>query len=227
VKDWSMLPTQWVRNNELHHFRWKGNAGPAGVAALIVLIVLSHSTDDEGISRQTYDEICKKANLSRGLASAGLKKLESLQLIKRERVPRSTTMILNYGKTPFGKLPAKGLYSNGCIDAFSFFSLRKRVELDALKLYLLVVAFRDDAQNVTRISYDKITERTGIERARIKAAVSFLISVNMLHLEREESSNNNYASANIYRLAHLYSYRHMGTLGRSGLFEGLDDADQA
>jgi hypothetical protein len=113
------------------------------------------------------------------------------------------------------KLPAKRLYSGERIEAFDAFRLRVIAELDAMKLYLLFAARRDNESNLANISYDKITEFSGVERSRLKKAISVLAALGLVYVEHRTSTTNDYGVANAYRLAHLDPYVHMGTRGRS------------
>ena len=66
---------------------------------------------------------------------------------------------------------------------------------------------------MAHLSYDKIEEYAGIERYRIKAAISVLLNVGLVHVERTESRSNERGTANAYRLAYLDPYLHFGTRG--------------
>jgi hypothetical protein len=68
------------------------------------------------------------------------------------------------------------------------------------------------------LSYDKIEEYAGIERHRIKPAISVLLNVGLVHVERTESRFNERGTANAYRLAFIDSYLHFGTRGRDPAF---------
>lgn len=68
--------------------------------------------------------------------------------------------------------------------------------------------------------YETISEYSGIERARIRSAASFLAALGLVHIERLPSEINSHGVSNGYRLAHLEPYVHMGTKGR-----GMDALD--
>jgi hypothetical protein len=153
--------------------------------------------------------------LSRTKISGGLRALEELGLIRRRGLPRSRYEIMNYAARPWGKLPAKGLYAQGGIAAFGDFHLRRRVELDALKLYWLAVGRRNSATNVANMKYETITKYSGIERGRIRSAASLLAALRLVHIERLPSEISSRGISNGYRLSHLDPYVHMGTKGRT------------
>ena len=107
------------------------------------------------------------------------------------------------------------MYSAGRIAAFADLSLRRVAELNALKLFFLFVARRGRDTNVANISYEKIQEYTGVERARIKTAISVLASLSLVYVEHLPSKMNDHGIANAYRIVGVDSYTHMGTTGRA------------
>jgi hypothetical protein len=222
MKAWVRFPSGWIADGGLKQFRWEKEKGANGVAALMALMVIGHHADEAGIAALTYDKLSLATHLSRTKISAGLDVLEDVKLISREGLGRSRYEIADYTSKPWGKLPAKGLYAHGGVAAFGDFHLRRRTELDALKLYFLTVGRRNNETNIANMSYDTITEYSGIERTRIKSAASFLAALGLLHVEHLPSVISNYGVSNGYRLAYLEPYIHMGTKGR-----GMDALDFA
>jgi hypothetical protein len=98
--------------------------------------------------------------------------------------------------------------------AFSSFKLRSPTELHALMLYFFFATRRNDAINMALISYDKITEYTGLHRTHIAAAISLLIHSNLVHVHQVPSEKHDGRFARGYRLTLLNGYIHMGTRGR-------------
>ena len=219
LMDWVKLPTAWIDSKELVGLRWTPEQGADNVAALMLLIVLAHRADrDSGAAHLTYDQFCDATALSRAKVSSGLKVLEAMGLMQRKPSGRSSFHLANYDpQGGWGKLPAKRLYARGSnqVSFFSELSLRKPVELHALKLYLLFVARRDNSTNLANISYDKIEDYTGIERGRIKSGLSLLAANSLVHVERLPTMGGiDYAVSNAYRLVQLETHTHMGTVGR-------------
>ena len=223
LREWVRLPTTWIRNGGLEEFRSTAAERSNNTAALMLLTALAHHADDEnGIAKLTYDQLGMVTGLSRVTISGGLSALQRHGLIARKVEGRSTYHLSNYDpKRDWGKLPAKGLYaSSGEIAAFRDFHLRRRVELDALKLYYLFVAFRNNASNLAHISYDKIHEYTDIERTNIKRGQSFLVAQGLVYVEHLPSEINQRGVTNLYRLVGLSPRQHMGTTGRALLSSG-------
>jgi len=217
-RDWVRLPSRWIEEGGLRQLRWGNPKRPGAdiVAALMVLVPIAHNADDQtGLAKCTYDDLCNATGLSRAKLSAGLKVLETINVIEREPEGRSTFKLVNYD--PAGgwcKLPAKRLYSGGSIIAFENFNLRNTTELHALKLYFLFAARRGNDTNMAHLSYDKIETYSGVERLRIKKAISFLAAIGLIYVEHIPSNLNDYGMANAYRLAFLEPYFHLGTRGR-------------
>ena len=217
-----MLPTAWMRSGGLRSFRWAPGIGSGNTAALMALMSIAHATDETGTAKLTYDQICYATGLSRAKLSEGLGVLEVRKLVERSPQGRSTFRLVGLNPSEgWGKLPAKRLYDGNRIAAFSEFKLRNAAELNALKMFLLIVAFRDNATNFAHLGYDKIDELSGIDRARIRSALSVLTYTGLVHTERFVSKVNTFAISNAYRLAGLDSYRHAGTTGRSDAFGDL------
>lgn len=221
MKEWVRLPTKWIQSGGLRSFHWDANRGSDNIASLMALLAIAHHVDDEsGVARLTYTDLAICTNLSRAKLSGGLSVLEENNIIDREPHGRSTYRLVYYGRAPWGKLPARRLYQHGRIAALSDFYLRKPVELNALKLFFLVVERRNNNTNFANISYEKIQEYSGIQRHHIKSAISFLAANGLLYVEHVPSEVSNYGISNAYRLPYIDPYAHMGTIGR-----GLDATD--
>jgi hypothetical protein len=217
MKDWVSLPTRWIEEGGLDELQWTAReaSGSDNVAALMVLAPIAHNAGDQGLARCTYDQLALGTGLSRSKVSAGLSILDALHVIQREPSGRSTFQLTGYNLAGgWSKLPARRLYSAGRILAFDHFKLRNVTELHALKLYYLFARRRSNQTNMAHLTYDTIEEFTGIERTRIRRAISFLSAIGLIHVEHLPSRLYERGTANAYRLAFLDSYNHLGTRGR-------------
>ena len=213
-REWVQLPTAWINDGGLKNFGWKKN-GSAKVAALMLLIVIAQRADEEtGIAKATYTELQDATLLSRTKISEGLKILAGRDLVESMPNARSHYRLCHHGAKPWGKLPFKGLYNGDLVHAFSRITLRHASELRALKLYLYLIARRDNATNLAAVSFEKIRAGTGILEHNLRTAIDLVVLYGLVHVERikRESENGYY---NAYRIAHVDPYRHMGTSGRS------------
>lgn len=198
------LPSGWIEKGGLKKFAW-GKTGGDEIAALIVLAVIAHHIDrDTGVARLSYTELAEMASLSRAKVSAGLKILIDRDLITSTVAGRSSYRLENYDpKAGWAMFPANGMYRNDVVEAFREFKLRRRVELDALKLYFLFAARRNNDTRVAQIGYEKIAEYTGVTANYIKPALSVLAANGLIHIEHAQSKESNVGVTNAYRLAHL------------------------
>lgn len=218
---WVKLPVSWIRDSGLSQFRWAKGGGGRETAALMVLAAVAHHAP-EGTAKLSYDALTERLGISRAMVSAGLDILTARGIITRGS--RQSVYVLNdYTENAnWGKFPAKKLYSGGALQAFRNFTLRNKAELDALKLYFLFVAMRDNDLNAAQISYDKIVERTGVRRESIAAGLSLLVVNNLIRVENAistsaQTSRGEAVVFNRYRLTYLDSYVHAGTAGRAGV----------
>ena len=216
--EWVRLPIGWIADHRLKEFKW-ANSGPGAdqVAALMTLVAIAHCADQEtGRARLTYDELTKRACLSRAKVSAGLKVLQDRKLItRRADGRRSDVGLANYDHNlGWAKLPMKTMYAAGRIRAFDEFTLRRPIELDAMKLFFLFAERRDRASNVANISYDGIESYTGIARQKIKPAQSLLAALSLVYVELTLSTQSERGIANAYRIVGVESRVHRGTRGR-------------
>jgi hypothetical protein len=226
IRQWVPLPSQWINDGGLAALRWKhGGEGANQIAALMALTVIAHAADsDTGMARMTYDQLCATTLLSRAKISKGLDVLERIEVIEREPDDaRSTYKLANFDPSSgWAKFPARSMYSAGVIAAFADFQLRRVAELDALKLFFLMVARRNRGTNIANIGYDKIVHYTQINRGRIKTGISFLAAHTLVHVERIPSMVSADGVSNAYRVVGIDPYAHMGTRGRA-----MDAADFA
>jgi len=174
------------------------------------------------ISRLTYEQTATITGLSRAKISGGLNILAARGIIHRNSEGRSIFKLDAYDPVKgWAKMPAKRLYQSGYIHAFSDFRLRRPAELNALKLYFLFVAFRDNHSNMASISYDKIEEYTAIDRSRIKGGLSVLAANSLVYVEHIPKADGHVYNA--YRLPQLDAYVHMGTTNRGNGAEDIPD----
>lgn len=215
MREWVSLPTSWIEEGGLEEFTWGSEGGSDNTAALMVLMVVAHHAEREtGVARVTYDEMADRTSLSRTKISAALNLLSERSIIGPIR--QSTYRLCRYSLSGgWGKLPAVGLYRNGRIVAFNEFHLRNRTELDALKLYFLFVARRDNRTNMAHITYEQIEDRSGVARYNIKSALSLLAANALVHVEHIPSQFDEGITSNAYRFPQLNSYIHMATRGRT------------
>jgi hypothetical protein len=175
-------------------FKWSSGNGSRTAAALILYVTLIFVGERQTVgdtlvgyrSSPTYDELEKLTGLSRALISGGLKRLTELELVEASgsRQNRVYTIAMQ-GKRWF-KLPSLALFDEGRIIPFRQLTLRNKLDLHALKLYLYFASVRDNQRPYSMASHGTIHEKTGIPEADIRRAHSLLTSVGLLAaIERE------------------------------------------
>ena len=65
-------------------------------------------------------------------------------------------------------------------------AIKNRSSLDAMKLYMLLLAMRERHSNVARASYATIREYTGVRKEEISVAVQLLQGAQLVRLARDE-----------------------------------------
>lgn len=230
MKEWSRMPSYWLRDQDhlpLASMKWIGNKKADQIAALMIYIILVHHANDEitnnkpetGLCSLTYTELSEISGLSRAKISGGIAILIQFGVIAQIGKGRNNIYrIENYvARSGWAKLPARGLYSKSQekIHAFHKFNLRSKNELSAMKIYLLIVALRNNSTNYAQVGYDRISEYTGIHRNEIKSAISLLINLGLLQVDSGNSDINQFSTVNMYRLCYLEAYKHRGTTTRA------------
>jgi hypothetical protein len=219
LSQWMRLPSTWIRSGTLARLSWHYRGkGADNIAALMALTAIAHAADEEnGVAHITYDRFCEVTGLSRAKLSNGLVVLKNIKVIKSGALDaRSTYALSDYNPTGgWAKFPVKSMCAGGRIVAFDEFRLRKVVELDALKLFFLFVAYRDNGTNVATIGYEKINEHSGVKKERIKSAISFLASLSLVYVEQVPSQINAYGVSNAYRIVGIDPFNHRGTRSRN------------
>ena len=231
METWIRLPTKWVLNEEedsyLKSLKW-GTKGTNShnTASLMVLLAIASNTSHRATLRNpqvgkvdlSFTDLTNITSISRKLVSEGLKKLISAGLIEKNTLKKVNQYTLCGDlESGWGKLPAKKLYDQKLesIKAFKKFTLRNKVELNALKLYFLIVALRNNESNRSLMTYETITKYTAILRNDINFAISFLVSSELIQVEKIESTKFEKAVVNAYRLVGIEPYKHAGTSGKS------------
>lgn len=230
LPQFTKMPVAWVNDGRLQLFRWEVEGSDNLAALMIYLALLNHVEVESGVAHVTYDRLTNAASLSRQKVSAALDILKRRKMIIREPEGRSSVGICDYNPVEhWAMVPARGLYRGDEITALTEFRLRRRAELDAMKLYFLFAARRNRETNMAQISYGKIAEATGVTDNYIRKALTVLGANGLVHVERLQSNQSELGISNAYRLCHLNPRIHMGTAGRKddlgfvGLTQDFDD----
>ena len=169
------------------------------IAALLIYISLIKECNEEGKISLTYKFFEDNINLSRAKIASGIKLLENkLEIIDINRDYRNSIYtIKNYEPFHWGKVPVQNFY-NTCLS----FKLRSMDELHALMLYIIIITYRNNVTNFTEISYTKIADIAKMNRNHIRSAISKLVAINLIHVDRKQESH----SCSMYRLIGINDY---------------------
>lgn len=195
---WAKFPTEWIIQKKLISFSWQKDKSDA-IAALLVLIALSikFNTSKIGLTpeqrsllsesemvKATYDEILDMVDISRIKVANGLAILMQQNLIQRSPDNPSVYKIPGINEAgKWGKLPQSLLLRDDRLVGFYTLTLRNKHELNALKLYLVMLAFRSSATSYASLGYPTLTEYTGVAGNDIKKAKSHLINMGLISVD--------------------------------------------
>ena len=218
-QSWCRCPTDWIIDSDkLTGFKWGKEGGSAHTSALMCLTAIVHNADQKtGIARVNYDQFGSMTGRSRTSISNGLSVLREFELIESADTQSEYALPTFNPEKGWGKFPLQALYRRDSIDCFHGFSLRNRTELDALKFLYLFIAFRDNSSNLASIGYNKISQRTGVDRRHIRSALSFLSINRLVYVEKVARDDDESYSTNTYRICGIDPYIHGGTRGREDI----------
>lgn len=212
---WRPCPIEWIRREKkLRLFSFGRSGGAHHTTALMCFAVIVHNAETSGIAKITYDRFEEIIGKSRTQISKGLQTLGEFEIITSTG-EQSKYEITDYDlATGWAKFPCRSLYTRSNIPLFNECRLRKRTELDALKLMFLFIAFRDGQTNRANISYEKISDYTGISRQFIRPALGLLAAYNICFPIPTGTEGDGFQIFNSYQVQGIDSYRHAGTSGR-------------
>lgn len=127
----------------------------------------------------TFDDLQTATRLSRAMIAPALQQLERYELITKEGSHQRRRYALTFEQRWF-KLPCKSIVRQGVLQPFDKFTLRSKVELHAMKLYLYLAAVRSNERPYSLASYEKIHERIGIPENDIRKAIIILTTSGLL-----------------------------------------------
>ncbi len=204
--------------NGLRGITWKTH-GSSGTAALIILLglaIISNQSQRKGKLREgnlvlaTYTDLENMTGLSRAMISKGLRLLEEVNAIKSERIGNASAYALLGIERDGGYCAAP---QSHLLDGADYLkrlrgireTIRRPASLFAMKLFILLLAFRDRHSNTTRISYENITKYTAMRREDISLGWQVLAAWQMGYLadDTEEPLKKGERNHNRYKIRGL------------------------
>lgn len=214
-----MKPLPWrtfprVPLDRLLDIRWQededGSRG-AKTAALMVYVALVFSSSEQPDgqwkhmeSSVTLDDLETLTGVSRPLLLAGIKTLVRQQLVRIGGSERKRVYEIAWDESlRFFKVPCRANMGDGAIKPFRVFTLRSRVELDALKLFLYLASVRSNELPYAMASYDKVKERLGLQFDQTRRAIAFLFVAGLLsNVNRKKDESHFYGPNEYYFQGH-------------------------
>jgi DNA-binding transcriptional ArsR family regulator len=190
---WSKIPTAWIRYDAgLMAFTIRDVGGSAAALKIYISIALLAAyrtkapTLYAGQATVSYDEFELITGLSRSLIPRGIEILKSagmIEVIESARIHAYRLVGYDDDSRGWGKLPYDHLRSGPSGGRLAAVGHRYQGDLNALKIYLALVAFRDGASGYSSLSYDKIVEYTGVHRSRVRPALSSLYETRLVAVD--------------------------------------------
>lgn len=193
---WARFASAWVRDGRLSKLDNDDQHALSALKLYLALVCCGMGSESDGDPKvfvscsPTYDQLQRATGLDRSEILPGIAALERLGLLSVERCRgRGNVYHLRGGlKSGWSKVPMM-LVESGKIRDFHMKSTavslhqRKKLLVVSMKLYFVFLALRDNHLNRTKASYDKLCELAGVPRAKIRRALSFLASVELIQVE--------------------------------------------
>ncbi len=203
ASNWARMPNAWLATDGLLFFRGGKERGASMAALKVMLAIMVHAEnnplakagDNQGSAALTYTELSVLTGLSRGMVSAGIKKLQEGEFVRVEQEGqggRNRYFLADYGpRDRYVPLPLDRLWAGGAgsgeMKLLHALSSRRHSDFNALKLYILLCGMRDRRTGAAKISYEGIYRRSRIPEARIRAALSVLYDHRLVRRVEEKS----------------------------------------
>lgn len=192
-----------------------------GIAVLKTAIAIALEADFQSrLAKVSFSELEDITGLSRPMVSKAIKVLVRENLIAMHSSSRGVANIykvLDYSpdvKPPqnafdevmlerkvkgWTKLPYQALSKN-----LRFLPNKGVIGLGALKNYLIMLKFRDNTVDYSRISHEKFIEKCGIQANKIKSSNDLLINHELIALAKYIQDGYLKTSANMYYIKGIY-----------------------
>ncbi|MGA4449243.1 hypothetical protein ACPA0O_18485 [Ectopseudomonas chengduensis] len=212
------MPNAWIRNGGLAAFDDRDQRGGMSRAELNISIsclktyiaICTRTQFETGVASTTYAELSELTGQSRAIVSRALTRLEDEGLIDCYSPTRRGGTIItvhHWEDRGWAKIPKRwlltarewnreGLGPKGVLQKLRQFKFEDRLSLRALKVYLVLLAYRDsgkgEGDGLAIISYTRIAAVAGIGRHLVSDAITKLLEMNLItfragdHREGEE-----------------------------------------
>ncbi|RPE80726.1 hypothetical protein EDD65_1254 [Keratinibaculum paraultunense] len=200
MKDYKFcaLPNKWIREKKLCDI-YAAKSGES-IAALKCLLALNLYMDFSAkeTSDVSYSKLEDLTGLSRPMVAKGINTLISKGVVKIEkessgRKARSYKFVI--GDDIWSKVPKNKMYS-----FIKTLNNRGISSLSALKIYLVILTFKDKKSGIANIGYEKIREYTGLQSKDIKSGLQILYEYKLIYVTQERDDSTRRYKHNSYTI---------------------------
>ncbi|MDI9733625.1 hypothetical protein QM259_15270 [Acinetobacter baumannii] len=191
-----------------------------GIAVLKTMIAITLEADfQDRLAKISFSELENLTGLSRPMVNRAIKILTDEKLIAVHSSARGKSniyQILDFPNTNlpeiktdeivlrartkgWSKLPYQPVSKN-----LRFLPNKGAIALGALKNYLVMLKYRDNNADYSRISHDKFIAKCGIQANKIKSSNDLLINHNFIGLAKYIQNGYLKTSANMYYIKGIY-----------------------
>lgn len=229
MSTWSKVPSRWVQITGLRAFSASAPGENAAALKLYMSIAMfanfkpTPQLSVAGFARLSFSELEELCDISRQYVKRGIDVLVERGLVSVEKIGNAHGYLLeNYDVDGWAKIPQSHLLQKATYSSqsrFASISIRGRLHLEALKLYLALLTFRPNQSATTMLSYDKIVEYTGMPRTRIRRSIDVLVNHEWISLESHTYTHTEKKPTNAYVLRGDFWGKGRKTYARASRFE--------
>lgn len=197
-KKFCALPNKWIRENKLCDI-YAAKSGES-IATLKCLLALNLCMDFS--SKETpdvsYSKLEDLTGLSRPMIAKGINTLISKGIVKIEkessgRKARSYKFVTE--DAWWSKVPRNKIYI-----FIKELNNRGISSLSALKIYLVLLTFRDYKSGIVNLGYEKIRGYTGLQSKDIKSGLQILYEYKLIYITQEVDDSTRKYKSNSYTI---------------------------
>ncbi|MCI2965442.1 hypothetical protein MO387_20540 [Shewanella sp. N2AIL] len=183
MSSFQRLPTWWFRQERLKNFNGGKQIGES-IASLKVLACIALHIDYKSLSAKiSISDIEVITGLSRPMVMKGIYKLEKEEMVVVDREWNTNLYTLTelHEDSNWAKMPSTTIKTN-----LKNIPNRGIAAFGALKIYLSLLALRDNSSQNVKISYEKIREWTGLQSCHIRSSLDVLYNHSFIHIYKSE-----------------------------------------
>lgn len=247
---WAKMPNRWIMRGGLKNFGERDGEGQVDLTALntslaalkVYLAICTRAEYKSGVVKTTYPELCALAGLSRNVIARSLQVLEENGCIRRDTTHSRGGSLIYVERwledEGFAKIPKSWLYHGRgpkedrsitppekSLVKLKAFTFNKRLSLQALKIFILLLALRNrdfpKGNGLTVISYDRIADLAGMGRHSVSPAITLLFEMNLISFR-----SGNYSEQDAQDFDRTNRYLVKGLNVRFGALEGALEIDE-